>query len=269
MLRVLWKALVVSLIMTTSATSYQDKTLPNPPTYICKRVLDEMTVDGSLNEKSWQKAEPMDLSLRDGSGKPLRKTVAKVIWDDEALYISFVCQDPEIWATLTERDDPLWTEEVVEVFLDPNGNGDPYFEIEVNPLNVVVDLRFVHSLKELRGRRALQWNCQSLQTAVRVKGKVNSWQTASHPDNQWTVEMAIPFRALDELPHSPPREGDCWRANFYRIERPSSLADEDDEYSCWAPIIISRSYHTLERFGSLTFSAQKVGESKKQKKNFF
>lgn len=260
----LLKASVIYLALAASvAACFPSMQLPDPPTYICKRALNRIVVDGLLNEKSWQKAEPMNLVLREGTGEPLHKTVTKAVWDNRALYLSFVCQDPEIWTTMTERDDPLWTEEVVEVFLDPNGNGDPYFEIEANPLNVVVDLRFMRSLKGLRDRRPLQWNCRSLQTAVRVKGRVNSWQAISHPDSQWTVEIAIPFEALDKLPNSPPKDGDSWKANFYRIERPASLAEEDDEYSCWSPIIISKSYHTLERFGTMIFSALKVGESKK------
>ena len=233
-----------------------DVPLPEPPTYVCMRTCDAINVDGFLDERSWQHAQPMILVLREDGGAPQHATTAKAVWDQSALYVAFQCDDPEMWATMKERDDRLWEQEVVEVFLDPNGNGDPYFEFEVNPLNVVVDLRFMRSLKGLRSPRSLRWDCKGFRKAVVAEGTVHTWTSTQAPGGRWTVEMAIPFAALDSLPNSPPKPGDTWKANFYRIDRPAALGEEDDEYSCWSPIVTSGSYHTLERFGTLVF----VGE---------
>lgn len=238
--------------------------LPEPPTYVCRQASDSISVDGFLDERSWQLAQPMRLVLREDASTPQHATAAKAVWDETALYVAFVCQDPEIWATMRERDDRLWSQEVVEVFLDPNGNGDPYFEFEVNPLNVVVDLRLMRSLRDkgMPLARVVAWDCEAMQTAVRVKGQVSTWQTAQRPGGEWTVEMAIPFAALDSLPSSPPKDGDAWKANFYRIDRPGHLAQEEHEFTCWSPIISSKSFHTLDRFGTLVFSSEKVTPAK-------
>ncbi|MBM4045176.1 MAG: hypothetical protein FJ279_08685 [Planctomycetes bacterium] len=243
----------------TAAETGDNRLLSDPPTYVCKQAGQSITVDGVLSETAWQKAEPIELVLREGTGKPKLPTTAKMLWDNEALYVAFVCTDTDIWATMTQHDDPLWEQEVVEVFIDPTGTADPYFEIQVNPLNVVVDLRLVKSLAGL-GKRMFAWNASTMKTAVKTTAPVNTWQVSDNPRGQWTVEMAIPFKDLDTLPHSPPQDGDKWRVNLYRIERPALKKDEDDEYSAWAPTYYSPSYHTVERFGVLVFSAAPVGK---------
>lgn len=50
------------------------------------------------------------------------KTEARVLYDEAYLYFSFRCTDDNIWSTMKQRDEPLWHEEVVEVFLQANPN---------------------------------------------------------------------------------------------------------------------------------------------------
>jgi len=48
-------------------------------------------------------------------------TAFRAAWSREALYLCFDAADDRPWHTLTARDDRLWNEEVVEIFLDPTG----------------------------------------------------------------------------------------------------------------------------------------------------
>jgi len=231
-----------------------------PPTHVCLHTSDAVTIDGVLKEHSWRAAVSIPLVLRDASGPPKRPTIAKMCWDETNLYVAFTCTDPHIWATLTKRDDPLWTEEVVELFLDPNGTGKPYFEIEINPRNVVVDLRFDEPISKGAAERGIVWNAKGLQSAVRVNGRVTTGEPGNDPEGSWTVEMALPFGALDGTAHLPPRNGDSWRANLYRIERPPELGKEDDEYTAWSPLYDAKSYHTRKRFGRIVFCTTPMGQ---------
>ena len=98
------------------------------------------------------------------------------------LRVLFDCVDRDPWATMRARDNRLYEEEVVEVFLDPVGDLECYFEIELNPLNTVLDLVL---RKSPSGRRMdLRWQCAGLRTAV---------QRTLHG---WTAELAIPFESL-------------------------------------------------------------------------
>lgn len=164
-------------------------------------------------------------------GPPQQATTVRIRHDGIALHVSFACDDVEPWATQTERDGPLWEEEVVEVFLDPVGDGECYFEIEVNPLGTVLDL----VLRRNRSgyRRDFSWDCAGLVARVA--------RTAAG----WTADLAIPFLAL-----SPDRPA-SWRVNFTRIDRPR---DRERELSAWSPTRLA-TFHAPDRFGALHFVA--------------
>ena len=63
----------------------------------------------------------------------------RACWSESHLYVGFYCVDADIWGTYAARDDPLYEEEVVEVFLCPSGDLRHYFEIEVSPRRVRVN----------------------------------------------------------------------------------------------------------------------------------
>ena len=174
------------------------------------------------------------MPLRDviTGGAPVQQTSVRVAWDAEEMRVLFHAADTHIHATLTERDAPLYTEEVVEVFLDPVGDRECYFEIEVNPLNAVLDL----VLRRNRSGYAkdVSWDCNGLRTQVRRDAAA------------WSAEFAIPFRSLAA---APPEPGATWRANFLRIDRPPGIPRE---LSAWSPTGIPN-FHVPERFGVIAF----------------
>lgn len=182
----------------------------------------------------WRKL-PVGTFREAASGvEPRQGTSIRAMWDAEELRVLFHAKDTHSWATLTERDGPLWEEEVVEVFLDPVGDLESYFEIEVNPLNTVLDL-------VLRRNRSgyvkdSAWHCEGLRTAVA--------QTAT----AWSAELAIPFRGLLG---TPPEAGDRWRVNFCRIDRPPGVPRE---LTAWSPTGLAN-FHIPARFGILEFVA--------------
>ncbi len=149
-----------------------------------------------------------------------------------ALRVFFWVWDEAPWATLTERGAPLYTEEVVEVFLDPVGDGELYFELEVNVNNAVLEA----CARRVRSgyRKDFRWRCEGLETAVRREAQ------------GWTAELAIPFLSVASR---APREGECWRGNFTRIDRP---VDRPRELSAWSPTGLAQ-FHVPQRFGVLRF----------------
>ena len=163
---------------------------------------------------------------------PRQATHVWCAWDAEELRVLIRAEDTHIHATLTGRDAPLYTEEVVEVFLDPVGDGAAYFEIEVNPLNAVLDL----VLRRNRSgyRKDFGWQCENLRTQVRREAAA------------WTAELAIPFASITA---EPPRPGDKWRVNFTRIDRPPEIPRE---LTAWSPTGLANC-HVPDRFGVMEF----------------
>jgi Carbohydrate family 9 binding domain-like len=189
-----------------------------------------VTVDAA----EWDGMPPVFLRETVAGGSPLQATWMKILWDDHALHVLFQADDTNTWATYTEHDAPLYEEEVVEVFLDPVGDLESYFEIEVNPLNAVCDL----VLRRARSgwRKDFGWHCEGLKTVVKKS------------DAAWTVEMVIPFASLGTA--AQPEAGKTWRANFYRIDRPEN---SPWELSAWSPTG-QPLFHVQEKFGFLEFA---------------
>jgi hypothetical protein len=220
------------------------------PTYTVLRTPRPITVDGVLDEPVWRRLKPVGAFVVEGGSPAEFETEAKLCWDDKHLYVAFSCIDNDIWGTYTKRDDPLYEQEVCEIFINPSGDLVNYYEFEVSPRNVVWDGRIYNPdgarSKNFRGEP--EWNCEGLLTGVRVAGTLDD---RSDLDQVWTVEMAIPFA---QLVKRPPTDRERWRANLYRIDR-----GEKDEYSSWSATLTDKpDFHVPKRFGTLIFSAREA-----------
>jgi hypothetical protein len=180
----------------------------------------------------WQDAAAGDLRECVSGSAPEQGTAVSCAWTADDLRVSFRCIDPHPHATITQRDGPLWEEEVVEVFLDPVGDGESYFEIEVNPLNTVLDLVLRRSRSGWK--KDFAWDCEGFRSVVAMTA------------DGWNAEMAIPFTAVVG---EPPVAGSEWRVNFCRIDRPPGCPRE---LTAWSPTL-SGTFHMPQRFGRLRF----------------
>ena len=81
-----------------------ERFLTNPRTYVCYRTDGELKIDGKLDEASWRKAVPtasfVDIS-GEGFPTPKYQTTAKMLWDDEYLYVGAILEEDDIKARLT------------------------------------------------------------------------------------------------------------------------------------------------------------------------
>lgn len=147
--------------------------------------------------------------------KPHYDTRMKITWNDSMLFIAARLQEPHIWATLKRHDAIIYHDNDFEVFIDPDNDTHQYFEIEINALNTILDLFMPKPYRNWAGA-LISYDVPQLRTAVGIQGTIND---PSDTDSSWTVEMAIPFRALF-IGNSwrPPSEGALWRINFSRVQ---------------------------------------------------
>ncbi|GHG74131.1 carbohydrate-binding family 9-like protein [Comamonas sp. JC664] len=214
---------------------------PSLPEYSVPRVSQPPTLDGVLDDAAWKQASPVVLRRSfDGSAARLR-TEARLVHDGTSLYVAFDVEDPDVWGTLRKRDDPIYEEEVVEVFLDANADGRTYNELQVSPHNVIFDAYF----PARRQGMDTSWD-SGMKSAVKVRGTLDD---PSDRDEGWTVEMQIPFDRLAEVPNIPPKPGDRWRFNLYRLEHHDRRTVEGQSFS---PLFVG-DFHALPRFGWLVF----------------
>jgi hypothetical protein len=181
--------------------------------------------------------EPVSLRRATDGLAPRQPTSVAAYYDDEFLTVVFSGDDDEIAATLLEHDDPLWQEDVFEIFVAPDGLT-PYFEIEVNPLGTTFDAR-IDSPDGVRATMStdLAWTCDGLFAALRRDDA-----------RELRAVLRIPFRSLGGAP-SPGQE---WRANFFRIDR---SAVHGDDFSAWQPTMkTTPDFHVAAAFGALRFT---------------
>jgi hypothetical protein len=204
-----------------------------------------MTVDGKLDEPVWSRATSTDWWVApDGKGGPAPRTRARFAWDDQYLYVGVESEDTDVWTTFTDRDSNTWEQEVIETFIDADGDAKDYLELQVTPANVLFDARFTHHRSDLAEAR--KWNMEGWKTAVQVDGTLNQ---RDDQDKGWTVEMAIPVAQVPGAPHNPIRAGDDWRLNLFRWDLPKG---EHQQAAAFSPPIVG-DFHALDRFGRVRF----------------
>jgi len=183
-------------------------------------------VDGKLSESGWAVAPwTEDFVDIEGPARPVPhlRTRAKMLWDDQALWIGAELEEPHVWGTLTRRDAVIYQDDDFEVFIDPDGDTHAYYELEINALGTEWDLLLVRPYRD-GGPAIHAWDIPGLRTAVHVSGTVNE---PADRDVGWSVEIAIPWAALAEATDvpAPPRPGDRWRLNFSRVDWPVEVRD--------------------------------------------
>jgi hypothetical protein len=236
--------------------------MPEPPRYRCRRTGQPLPTDGTLTHPAWAEA-PWTEDFVDISGPdrpvPRFRTRTKLLWDDDFLYVGAHLEEPHVWATMSERNTMLFQENNFEVFLDPDGDGENYYEFEINPLGTIWELTLPKPYS--RGGVAIDpTNLPGLRTAVHVDGTLND---PADTDRGWSVEIALPWAALASYNvgrATPPAEGDEWRMNLMRVEWPYEVVDGayrkgvGENHWVWSPQYVV-DIHKPEHWGVLEFVA--------------
>jgi poly(3-hydroxybutyrate) depolymerase len=190
-----------------------------PKSYLCRHTDKPIKIDGKLDDPAWKNAEWTDYFVDiEGNAKPKPRfhTRAKMLWDDNYLYIAAELEEPHVWATLTNHDSVIFRDPDFEVFIDPKGETQPYYEFEMNALNTTWDLLLTKPYMD-GGKPHNEWEVHGTKTAVQVHGTLNN---PADTDKGWTVEIAFPWKSLQvHARHAgPPTEGEQWRIDFSRVE---------------------------------------------------
>ena len=215
------------------------------PEVRAKKASGPIAVDGRLDDAAWKGAAEVQLRSADGMRDAGQPTRVKVCWDEKNLYLAFICRDPDIWTAHRGRDSHMWTEDVVECFIQVEPADPGYVELEVNPCGDLFDGIFFRQRRDV----LMAWN-PDIKVAVSVDGTVDRRDDA---DRSWTVEMAIPVGDLAPAPKvgepgAAIRPGTSWGINFYRNERSGDAAGE---LQAWAPV--RGDFHATELFGRIVF----------------
>lgn len=229
--------------------------------YTAKRAPGPVVIDGKLDDAGWRDAPLTEKFVIYTNGNPtVFPSQCKLLWDDTYLYIAFIMDDRDVWGTSTTWNDPkycLCSEEVAEVFIDPDGDGLNYMEAEINPLGAVMDLRVDKEFAK-GGTIDWTWHYVGLKVGISVQGTLNN---KADSDTSWVCELAFPFSSMTvnaPTMNFPPRDGDMWRINLYRYDY-GRTSTKYTELSGWNQTDAKRGFHAPDRFGMVTFSSEVSG----------
>lgn len=163
-----------------------------------ERIHYNLKLTGKLSDPAWKKAKPVYLKYEvqpnDNVPAPV-KTEAKIIYNNNFLYIGFICFDPDaqkIRAHITDRDDNF-NDDFVGLFLDPFDSNQHMYEFFVNPYGVQSDM--------MRTGNNEDPNFDALWYS---KGSINK--------KGYTVVIALPFKSL----HFPDKRVQNWSIQLLR-----------------------------------------------------
>ncbi len=268
-----------------------DKGMPlheNVPQATVPKAKGPIAIDGKLDEKDWEGALKVSLGpfepdpdeddkkkLPDSFG-PLQKTEARLLWDDKALYVAFLCSSTDVWGRDLPRDHTLIANTpCVEVFLDPDNAEHTYYEFEVSAANRQADYfcyipeipQWVPAPTMREFVNLVGWDSKNFQSAVSVQGGELDLvplddpleKARTKPATQgYTVEMAIPWSDMQGRSvtpniltnESPLKPGAKFRINLYRVEayRPQTPVS----YMAWSPTHAPIDFHRPQFFAQIT-----------------
>lgn len=217
--------------------------------YRCRPTSDPIAINGKLDEPAWAScAWTSDfVDVASGDRAALQSRV-RMLYDADYLYIAAEMEEPDVTGERTDHDDKLYLENAFEVFIDPDCDGRNYVEIEINPMNAILDLMMEKPYAQ-RGKAHLEWTCDGMKHGVYVAGTLND---SARPDKSWSIELAIPWTALKDLaPRAvPPVPGTKWKVELTRVHQGGKVGRA---LWAWAPTGQSN-FHLPDKWGIVEFT---------------
>ena len=219
--------------------------LPAQSKYDIRRAGAPLEIDGKLDDKAWGAARPAgDFHFPWSTEGEKEQTVARMLWDDENLYVGYYCRDKHISAFVTERHGPVSKDDCVEIFLAPNpAKVTNYYTFEINAIGTMLN-----RCRTDWWTGSPTWEPEGVRYRTSYHGLPRKEESAG--DDHWVVEMAIPLKNfVRDAEHIPPQPGDVWRLN---LNRTGGVTNKQS--SSWSLIPTPKpSFHTPSAFGEVRF----------------
>ncbi|MDO5022729.1 MAG: carbohydrate-binding family 9-like protein [Eubacteriales bacterium] len=199
----------------------------------CKNI--ETSKFPAAADKIWSNLESNELVDVQTGDKPFLTTTVRCFRDDtiQKLFFKFVGEDDNVLSYFRFKDEPLYKQDVFELFIADSLDTSKYIELEVSPHNVKFDGLISYSKN---GERKLDMSFDIL-----------DWETFTVFDkkkSKTTSVWSIPYSAFK----NPPKVGDRWRLNAFRIDH----SIRGVSYQAWQKTG-EINFHVPEAFGYLHF----------------
>jgi hypothetical protein len=239
---------ILTIVLLVSLQIFTCNTAKKDMKYIVKSVQKPILINAVWDKQSWNNIEHIELTHYMGS-KPVHfpKTMAKMAYDENAVYIIFKVEDQYVRAVCTDNQGPVYKDSCVEFFFTPDEDvSSGYFNLEMNCGGTLL---FHHKGKmQKRGINIQEEHIAQMEIAHSLPKIV---EPEIEEKTTWVVEYKIPISILQEYHDvKKPSLGVIWKANFYKCADDTS----HPHWLTWAPVENpGPNFHLPEFFDVLEF----------------
>ena len=217
-------------------------------THQVQRTEEPPALNGKWDECVWKGVETLKIKNFTGSEpdhKP--KTEAKVLYDDDYIYVFFRVEDKYVQAVARHYQDSVWLDSCVEFFFTPGTDiSQGYFNIEINCGGTML---FYHQLA--RGVDAVAVTDADCDRVEIFHSEPKIVDPEKQEPTTWVIEYRVPIDMLAKYAEVVrPAPGVQWRANFQKCAGKTS----HPHGLTWSLIDTPKpDFHRPEFFGTLEF----------------
>ena len=218
--------------------------------YKVKKNLKTICLEEGWSRGAWREVPALDLCNYMGSS-PVHspQTQAKLLYDENNIYVHFCVEDQYVRAKADKYQDPVFKDSCVEFFFTPSEDiTDGYFNIEINCCGVIL---MCHQLAKGDAEVKIS-NADLGEIDVHTSLKEKHIPVESIDPMTWTVVYKLPFKMLEKYAKvNRPAKGVVWGANFYKCADETSFP----HWLTWSKIDKPLpDFHQPIFFGNLEFA---------------
>jgi hypothetical protein len=237
--------LAAALVSCSDSVNKDDKKM----SYTVRRANQAVKLGSEWDVGQWKRANVLEIAKHMGD-KPehFPRTQAKVLYDDENLYVFFRVEDQYVRAVTEQINGSVCRDSCVEFFFTPGQTQlqDEYFNIEINCGGTIL---MHYGDGDMSNRKPLDAaDCQMIEIYHSLPKIIE--QEITKP-TVWFVQYKLPIALLEK--HSSidkPQSGVVWKANFYKCADLTS----HPHWLTWSFVDNpTPNFHLPQHFGLLNF----------------
>lgn len=204
------------------------------------KTTDKLFIDGDLSD--WKKPFLGPFVAHNSAEKASQNTMVSLSWNEDNLYIAYNSVDSKIIGSSQKKDSQIFnSDDLVEIFIDADGDGKNYVEIGVNAFSTYYDMLL----------KCISPDCGGWKTSINFD--IEGFEAVSEITTEgFTTEIKIPFSSLEKIQNGnfkKPTIGTKWKGNTFRIDYGNTT-----EYLALQPYKSSKfGFHQPQEFAVFEF----------------
>ena len=235
---------IVPVILFNSKCVTVKKTQSTQALPLLVKKCSDFNLTGKGDNDEWNKTQWNSLTKLD-SGVKVYATKFKILYSVKGVYVLFTGDDEKITTKYDKDFGDLYKGDVFEVFFHTDPLTPIYFEYEVNQL----EKELVLLVPRINGRAHgwIPWHYENDRVVKKMVSVTGGDKMSNASISSWTAELFFPYDLFKPLHNVPPKSGDNWNANFYRLDYDNGKMVK----FAWSPV--EKSFHEIDKFRPISF----------------